>query len=218
MKYKYIIWDWNGTLYNDVQICINSMNELLEMRGYDIVLSPDKYREIFCFPVKTYYERVGFNFSIHPFEVLAEEYIEIYSAKQKEALLFPNTNTVLDIISKSGMVQTVISACEKERLAQQINMFGIMKYFSCAIGTDDNFAVSKVELAKKWMRDNNINPDEVVFIGDTTHDYEVANAVGCDCILVCGGHQSDSVLSKTGAQLAEHIEKVISLIGIDKKF
>lgn len=216
MKYKYIIWDWNGTLYNDVQICIDAMNELLEIKGYNIFLTSGRYRDIFCFPVKKYYERVGFDFKVHPFEILAEEYIEIYNTKQKDALLFPNTNAVLDIISKSGAVQAVISACEKKRLAKQINLFGIMKYFSCAIGTDNNFAVSKVTLAKQWMSDNKINPDEVVFIGDTTHDYEVANTVGCDCILVCGGHQSNNVLSKTGARLADNIEEIISLLGIDK--
>ncbi|MDE6767778.1 MAG: HAD hydrolase-like protein, partial [Eubacterium sp.] len=207
-----IIWDWNGTLYNDVQICIDAMNELLEMKGYDTVLSAERYKKIFCFPVKKYYERIGFDFSVHPFEMLAEEYISLYSKKEKEALLFPNTNTVLNIISKSCAVQTVISACEKKRLAKQINLFGIMKYFSCAIGTDDNLAVSKVELAKKWVKDNHINTDDVVFIGDTTHDYEVASAVGCDCILVCGGHQSTDILKKTGAQLVDNIEGVIELI------
>lgn len=212
MKYKYIIWDWNGTLYNDVQICIDAMNELLEMKGYDIALSSERYKEIFCFPVKRYYERIGFDFSVHPFEMLAEEYISLYSKKEKEALLFPNTNIVLDIISKKGAEQIVISACEKKRLAKQINLFGIMKSFSCAIGTDDNFAVSKVALAEKWIKENNINTDDVVFIGDTTHDYEVASAVGCDCILVCGGHQSKDVLKKTGAQLADNIEGVIELI------
>lgn len=215
MKYKYIIWDWNGTLYNDVQICLDAMNELLEKKEYNIFLSVRKYRDIFCFPVKKYYERVGFDFNRHPFEVLAEEYIEIYSSKEKEALLFPNANAVLDIISRSGAIQTVISACEKKRLAKQINQFGIMKYFSSAIGTDDNFAVSKIELADKWIKENNINPSEVVFIGDTTHDYETANTVGCDCILVCSGHQSINVLKETSAQLADNIENVISLLNIE---
>lgn len=212
MKYKYIIWDWNGTLYNDVQICIDAMNELLRTKGYNTVLTTEKYREVFCFPVKTYYEHIGFDFNMHPFEVLAEEYIEIYSEKQEEALLFPNVNAVLDIIRKSGAVQTVISACEEKRLADQINYFGIMNYFSCAIGTGDNFAVSKIDLAKAWLSDNNINPDAVVFIGDTTHDYEVASAVGCDCILVCGGHQSIGRLEKTGAQVADNIEGIIKLL------
>lgn len=214
MKYKYIIWDWNGTLYNDVQICIDAMNELLEMKGYDTALSCAEYKEIFCFPVKKYYERVGFDFSVHPFEVLAEEYISLYSEKEREALLFPNTNAVLDRIGKSGAKQIVVSACEKKRLAKQINQFGIMKYFSCAIGTDDNFAAGKVELAEKWIKENDINTADVVFIGDTTHDYEVASAVGCDCILVCAGHQSTDILKKTGAQLADSIEDVIGLLSV----
>lgn len=212
MKYKYIIWDWNGTLYDDVQIGIDAMNEMLKIKGYNHFLTLDRYREIFGFPVSEYYKRVGFDFDINPFDELAELYISLYSPLQGKALLFSDAKPVLDKLKNCGAIQVVISACEKNRLAQQINQFGIMHYFSTAVGTDDNFAVSKVELAENWIKENNINPDDVVFIGDTVHDFEVAQAVDCSCILVADGHQSCEKLNTTGAIVVKKLGEVISYL------
>lgn len=209
MKYKYIIWDWNGTLYDDVQIGIDAMNEMLKIKGYNNFLTVDRYREIFCFPIMEYYRRVGFDFNIHPFEELAELYIKLYTPMQQNARLFADTETVLSKINALGAIQTVISACEKNRLSQQINQFGIMDYFSDAVGIDDNYAAGKSELARQWMRENAIDPDDAVFIGDTVHDFETAQAVGCSSILVAGGHQNTDRLKKTGVEVVGCIGEIL---------
>jgi len=62
-----IIWDWNGTLLNDVDICVESINILLSERGHK-PLSKSLYREIFTFPVKAYYELAGFDFTNESFD------------------------------------------------------------------------------------------------------------------------------------------------------
>lgn len=95
MKYKYVIWDWNGTLYDDVQIGVDAMNEMLKIKGYDKFLTVEKYREIFCFPVIEYYRQVGFDFSVHPFEELAELYIRLYSPLQGKAKMYSGADDVL---------------------------------------------------------------------------------------------------------------------------
>ncbi|MCK4288095.1 MAG: HAD hydrolase-like protein, partial [Bacteroidales bacterium] len=59
---KTIIWDWNGTLLNDIDICINSINILLEHRNIEN-LTKEIYKEIFTFPVKDYYSKAGFDFT-----------------------------------------------------------------------------------------------------------------------------------------------------------
>lgn len=212
MKYKYIIWDWNGTLYDDVQIGIDAMNEMLKIKGYNNFLTVERYREIFCFPIMEYYRRVGFDFTIHPFEELAELYIKLYTPMQKNARLFADAETVLNKINARGAVQTVISACEKNRLSQQINQFEIMDYFSDAVGIDDNYAAGKSELARQWMRENAIHPDDAVFIGDTVHDFETAQAVGCRSILVAGGHQNTDRLKKTGAEIVGSIGEILTCL------
>lgn len=212
MEYKYIIWDWNGTLFDDVGIGIDAMNEMLKMKGVDNYLGVDKYREIFGFPVSEYYKRVGFDFDVHPFDELAQLYISIYSPLQKKAALFPDVKKVLEWFRSMGADQVVISACEKNRLYEQINQFDIMEYFSDVIGTDDNFAVSKFRLAERWFKENSVKPDNAVFIGDTVHDFEVARFVGCRCILAADGHQSPDLLKNTGAEVVNKLSEIYNVL------
>jgi phosphoglycolate phosphatase len=72
-----IIWDWNGTLLDDVDMCIESINILLKRRNLDM-LSRKRYRDIFTFPVRDYYETAGFNFSKEPWDKVAHEFIDLY--------------------------------------------------------------------------------------------------------------------------------------------
>ena len=44
-----------------------------------------------------------------------------------------------------------------------------------------------------------------LFIGDTLHDLEVANAMKAECMLVSCGHQSYEVLSKGNVKIIETI-------------
>lgn len=199
MKYEYVIWDWNGTLFNDVQISIDTMNKMLEVKEYPQRLDTDLYKSIFSFPVIDYYIKAGLDFEKHSFDELAQLFIDLYSEVQDSAELFDGVRDVLKYFNSLGLKQSVISVCEKERLCHQISLFDIEDYFDDVIGTDDNYAVSKADIAKKWFADHELNPDKAVFIGDTVHDYEVARAVGCDCILIADGHQSREVLRITDA-------------------
>ena len=60
-KIKYIIWDWNGTLIDDAWLFVEIMNEELKERMLPQINIQD-YRQHFTFPVKKYYERLGFDF------------------------------------------------------------------------------------------------------------------------------------------------------------
>lgn len=208
MKYEYVIWDWNGTLFNDVQISIDTMNKMLEVKEYPQRLDTDLYKSIFSFPVVDYYIKVGLDFEKHSFDELAQLFIDLYSEVQDSAELFDSVRDVLKYFNSLGLKQSVISVCEKERLYHQISLFDIEDYFDDVIGTDDNYAVSKADIAKKWFADHEHNPDKAVFIGDTVHDYEIARAVGCDSILIADGHQSREVLSVTDAVIINCISDI----------
>lgn len=206
MKYKYIIWDWNGTLFNDVQISIDTMNRMLEKKEYPQRIDMKLYKEIFSFPVMDYYKKVGFDFKKHSFDDLAQLFIDMYSQVQNSAELFDDTCDILEYFKRLGVRQSVISVCESERLFYQISHFNVNCYFDDVLGTNDNYAVSKVEIAEKWFNDNNISTEEAVFIGDTVHDFEVAQAVGCDCVLVADGHQSKDILKSTDAAVVDRLD------------
>lgn len=88
--------------------------------------------------------------------------------------------------------------------------FAISDYFDATLGLDDIYAASKVEIGKKYMAEHQI--DRAVLIGDSTHDFEVADAIGADCILVSNGHQSAAMLEKCGVTVLENISELSSLV------
>ena len=77
----YVVWDWNGTLFDDVALCIQVMNGMLEKRGLPRLAGPEQYRQVFTFPVEEYYKALGFDFGREPFSQLAVEYISEYDRR-----------------------------------------------------------------------------------------------------------------------------------------
>lgn len=212
MKYKHIIWDWNGTLFDDIDTCIESINELLEKRKLDLITSKDYYREIFCFPVIGYYQKLGFDFNQEPFSKVADEYIASYHKKCKRSSLMPKAEEVIDLFNDLSIKQTVISASEQNSLFKQMEPFKIKDKFEDVIGISDIYARSKIDLAKHYFQTNHLNYEEVLFVGDTVHDFEVSKALECDCILIPNGHQSTRILKNNHVMIAEDFKELVQLI------
>ena len=202
-----IIWDWNGTLLNDIEICVDSINILLKQRNHK-TLSLEKYREIFTFPVKDYYTRAGFNFEKEPFDKVAIEFIDIYREKILNASLFTEVEQTLNFFKIKGFKQIIISAMEKDFLLQSVEQNKIETYFETIAGINNHHAVSKLELTQNIVINQKINPNKCILIGDTLHDFEVAENISCKCILVSSGHQSLKKLSKANCRIVSNLSQV----------
>ena len=157
MKYKRIVWDWNGTLFDDVQVCIDVMNGMLERRGLK-ELTPERYREIFTFPVEDYYKAAGWDFSREPFAELAVEYITEYLRRAAGCGLRRGAAEVLEKLRERGYVQLIASASEAAALTEQVRRCGIEGLFEAVLGLGDVFAVTKEGLAREYMRAGGNSP------------------------------------------------------------
>lgn len=184
--FRNIIWDWNGTLLNDRQTCVDSINVLLKRRELPS-LTIEHYQEVFDFPVKEYYARIGFDFTREPFEIPANEFIAEYYHRVKHCSLHNDVTTILTALRQQGIRQFVLSAMEHASLEKTLTQQGILPYFEHISGLDNHHAASKAENGVQLMNRLQLNPAETCLIGDTTHDFEVANSLGCKCLLFSGG-------------------------------
>lgn len=203
-----VLWDWNGTLLNDVGICIASMNALLSSRGMQL-LDYDYYRRVFNFPVKSYYQTIGFDFSREDFEVPAMEFIDGYASRLHMAGLFEDVEETLMHFHQSGMRQFILSAMEQQALMQSVKQLGIGCYFEKIYGIDNHYAYGKTHLAEILMKNEVLHPQDCVLIGDSLHDLEVARHLGVDCILVSRGHQHESRLLKHHSLVVENLRSFV---------
>ena len=186
----HIIWDWNGTLLDDVQACVDAINRMLEARNLPNI-NRDHYRDIFDFPVKGYYKRLGFNLATEDWDTMANEFHLHYAEFSAVSQLRPQTAETLQQIRDSGMGMSILSACEITILERMLKEHNIRHFFDNVVGLSDRYAASKLSQGKRLMQTLSLSPTEILLVGDTNHDHDVADALGTRCILLTGGHQSE---------------------------
>ncbi len=192
-----ILWDFNGTILDDAQLALDTENGLLRKRGLP-ALTMRRYREIFCFPVKEYYRRAGFDFDTDSFEALAAEYDAAYQPASLQCDVRRGVRMAINALRERGIRQGVLSASLRSSLLTQMEALGLTDAFDVILGLDDIYAQGKADIAKQWMEREGINPSELILLGDTVHDHEVALELNAACALLLGGHQDEKRLRATG--------------------
>jgi len=209
---KYIFLDFNGTVLNDVDICLELLNDLLIRQGKEEV-SLEKYLDIFGFPVSEYYIRAGLDFSLISFEEMAEYFITEYTRRNViECNLYPDVISFIDKAKADGYIIVLCSASRLDLLKDQLRSFKILDKFDYVIGLSDYHAKSKVDIALNFVKENNIDVNNVWFIGDTDHDDLVAKTVGGKSVLVARGHQSKKVLEKCHTPICATLLEALDFI------
>jgi phosphoglycolate phosphatase len=210
-KYRHVIWDWNGTIIDDVHICVDVLNSILADYNKENV-TLEKYRSEFDFPVIDYYTKLGFDFSRVSYDVIAKQYISQYNKKQYECSLQGGAAQVLKTIAEKGLGQSILSAYNQQMLEEVVKHFGLVDFFDNLVGLSDFYAKSKLENGKELIKKLRISRSSVLLIGDTTHDYEVAEQIGTDCILIDDGHQERKRLESTSALIVNAITDIPDML------
>lgn len=191
-----ILWDFNGTIIDDAAYCHDIETQMLEERHMP-TFTLKQYRDMFCFPVIDYYGRMGYTFENETYDAVAEEFNQAYD---KNFLSLKLMDGFLDLIHTSldkGYENVILSASREDKLKEQCHLLGIDQYFTELLGTDNLYGGSKVNIGKAFMQKRKFDPKECMFIGDSLHDKETANAIGIEnVVLVARGHQSKKVLEK----------------------
>ncbi len=213
MKYTHVIWDFNGTILADMEIGINATNRMLAARGLPTIQSLSHYRELFDFPVEGYYRRLGFDFEKEDYKTrLAPEWVALYNASSHEAPLFEGVRPFTAALRVAGVQQSILSASERGMMCAQLRERNALDLFDEIWGTDSIHAYGKMALADAWRA---AHPDaNAVLIGDTIHDFEVAQRMDADCILVAAGHQSYDRLCACGVPVVQDLAACRKLLGI----
>jgi phosphoglycolate phosphatase len=172
-----------------MQVCIDCMNAMLKERNLPLI-GLKRYRDIFSFPVRDYYLSLGFDFNKEPFEIPAHQFIDLYRTHLHLAPLQPDAIKILEFFRKHQFQQVILSAMEQEFLEETLESKGILGYFDLVAGIKNHLGDGKLEMAVELVEILDKKPDELVLIGDTVHDYEVAQGLGIRCILITEGHQS----------------------------
>lgn len=212
LKYGHILWDFNGTILDDVMLNIRLMNELLDSRGKTLLEDIGHYRRIFGFPVKDYYTRAGLALSDAEYAEIAGWYTYRYYKEAGKCPLREHIIETLTDLHALGLKQYILSASQYNSLPPLLDKFGIAHFFDAVLGDQNAFAHGKVDIGISWLNASGIAADEILLIGDTVHDKQTADAMGTDCLLLTGGHQSEDTLIAAGARVIESAAQILPFV------
>lgn len=215
-EYKHIIWDWNGTIFDDVHLSVNLINNLLA--EYELkTISLSEYRNYFTIPVRDYYAKIGFDFSRDSFEIIGKKWMDEYEKRKFECGLYTGIYDVLRKINQMNIGQSILSAYSQHTLDEMVEHYNLGEYFSYVVGLDNIYAASKLHLGKALIERIGKDSGKVLLVGDTLHDLEVAAEIGADCALVACGHQSEEKFNSYCASFDKSAEMKIKIISsVDK--
>lgn len=196
MRFTDVLWDFNGTLLDDADAGLACVEELLRRRGLPPLGGIAHYREVFRFPIRDYYADIGFDFAREDYGALADEWALLYGELAADAPLREGVPEALERLRRAGVRLTVLSASERGMLCRQLRQRGVYELFDEVLGLDDFRAQDKLGIAREWRA--RTGAGRALMVGDTDHDALAARAIGADCVLLTGGHQSREVLLRTG--------------------
>lgn len=207
MKYTHVIWDWNGTLLNDIGASLASVNDMLALRGREPI-DIDYYRECIGVPIIKFYEKV-FDMEKEDYSLIIKQYNEGYLRHLNACGLTDGAVELIEYFAKNGVKQAIVSSSNNEQLHENVKKYGVFDYFEAVLGAEDFYAGSKIERAENYLRKSG-NADKILVIGDLEHDAEMAAELGADCVLLTSGHENRERLYSANAQVISCLNEVVA--------
>ena len=214
MRYHHIFWDFNGTIIDDVHNALGCVNDLLDRKHRPHITLDDYYNYVET-PIIGFYRHILPPEELN-FEEISRDFHTDYAKKINETALANGAYELLHSLKAQGVHQYIVTANIITEAKELISKFGIDDCIDVIIGADNTLAESKTQKARKLFDSLDINRNDALFIGDTLHDLETANALGIDCILVSYGHQGRRLLEEHNAYVVDSISEIEDIINDTK--
>lgn len=208
---SHVVWDWNGTLLDDLAVVIDAANVGLAEFGVE-PLDEDRYRDHFTRPVRAFYDSLfGRSVTDAEWERLNNVFHSEYMARADEARLTADALDALDAVGKGPLGQSLLSMSPQEWLEGIVERKGVIDRFSLVSGLRGETGGLKAAHMEEHIDALGLDPSRTVVIGDTPDDARAARHVGAHVVLYDGGSHHLPVLQQTDAPVAHSLLEAVEL-------
>lgn len=217
MSIKLVVWDWNGTLFDDTKIVLKAVNAS-EVKVLGIPeLTLERYRETYDAPLHRFYENLGVSreaFDAKSAEI-AEKFHPIYEPLAAHARTRPGAKKMLQTLKNKGFSSVILSNHTVEGIYLQLSRLNLMDLFDAVLangGTEEMHHTSKQHRLERYLKEYNISPTEAIIVGDTVEEIRIGRNLGLGIISITGGNNSEKRLKN--AQPNAIIHNISELIDV----
>lgn len=206
----HLVWDWNGTLFHDIDAVIQATNASFAELGLPPI-TLDRYRELYCVPVPRFYERlIGRLPSDAEWEVMDATFHRHYWTLAETCGLAEGAAELLAARRAAGLTQSLCSLAPHEQLLPIVASHGISDHFLRVDGRTGSSTAGKSEQMLHHLRSlGTLDPSRVVVIGDALDDAAAAAHVGARAVLYTGGSHSRRALESAGVPVVDSLAEAV---------
>ncbi|MEU4192344.1 HAD family hydrolase [Kribbella sp. NPDC026611] len=215
MTISHVVWDWNGTLLDDNHAVLAAVNRVLTGFGRPQLTWPE-WQAVYTRPMRVSYEQVlGRTLDDEEWERVDKLYHAQYDDLLHTCGLAVGLPDALREVAESGRTQSLLSMWYHSRLTPTVDGFGLTQYFTRVDGlTDALGGGSKADSLIRHLAVQDLDPAEVVLIGDVVDDGHAAQAAGTRCVLVSTGAMTREALQTTGAPVTDSVTEALRLLDV----
>ena len=219
MQAYHIVWDWNGTLLDDLDVVIDALNVGLTRHG-EQPIDADDYRDHFTRPIRRFYDSLfGRQISDMEWADLNKTFHDEYYARVDSAPLSVDSVEALDRVDSMSWSQSLLSMSPEERLLAVVAQRGLGDRFTSIQGLQSETGGLKAAHLAHHLASGGHSPDHVVIIGDTPDDAIAAKHVGAQVVMYDGGshhlldlHEAEAPIAHT---LVDAVDTAVGLLAPD---
>ncbi|MEU7903064.1 HAD hydrolase-like protein [Actinoplanes sp. NPDC049118] len=209
MARTHLVWDWNGTLLDDLSLVVSSTNHTFAAVGGRSVDS-DEHRRRFRRPVAEFYaEILERAVDAEEFEELDRIFHEAYRVGLTTISLAADAEAAIRAWPGG---QSLLSMWFHDELVPAVQTYGLAGMFTRIDGrpTEVDGGLKAGHLARH-LAEQQVPGDQVVLIGDSLDDAEAAESVGGVCVLYTGGFTDPSRLRASGRPVADTLLEAVRI-------
>jgi HAD superfamily hydrolase (TIGR01509 family) len=181
-KYKYILFDWDGTLVKTLDVWIDAYKTVATNHNIDLIDKSDK--EV----AKIFFGKLGEGyreFGIDDTKTIYEEVKKYVDSNVAHVQSYPNVKTVLERLKRLGLKLALHTTSNRNLLYPAIKTLDFERYFDLILTKDDvKNPKPDPEVLFKELKHFSAEPSQALVVGDSASDLEAANNAGIDSVLI----------------------------------
>jgi len=200
-----IIFDWSGTLVDDLPAVWKATNYVLS-RAERAEMSLEQFRAEFCLPFTIFYDR---HIPHVPLPQLEIWFHSRFKEVQDSVCELPHAREFLEFCRARKLRTFLLSTVHRDHFAVQSVTTGFDKYLDRPYLN----VWDKRQKIHEILRENELQPQETLFIGDMQHDIETAKHGGVhSCAVLTGYNTLNQLRAAEPDVIVEHLRELREIL------